>query len=628
MLLPDNLLNPISGANPSGEYLRYAATSKRDPTHFYDKLDELRREEEAVSDWQEAGKKADYDQVIKLATDALANRTKDVWIASRLTEALLKKHGFEGFKEGLELLRGLVETFWDTLYPELEDGDSELRATPLEWIATRFGNELRRVPLTRPKPPLTKSGFNWFDWEPTTGIPTEEAASASEGDRAKRDAAIAEKKVTPEEFGEAFAATPKADYKAWAASLDGIEEAMDALDGVCQEKFGSFAPSFADLRRTIDNDLKRAVRVLLKAKLEVDPDVVEEADEAPAAEEEPTSPETAEQPGDEGAAEPRTAARKATVTIEPADRDDAIHRLEVIARYLRQQEPYSPVPYLILRGLRWGELRASGVEIDQLLCEAPPTEIRQQIKRAAIDGNWPEVLEAAETAMGMPCGRAWLDLHRYVIKACTEQGSYYDPIAASVRSALKSLLTDYPQLSSMTLMDDTATANAETLAWLKEEIVPPPPEPATAEPSAAAPETEMPALAVSEEREPAEEGPPDAYELATNAARQGRAQEAISILSAATAQERSGRARFHRKVQLAGICMATGNEAVAFPILVELSNEVERLKLDEWESPETVAQPLVLLYQCLSKLGRGTDEKQRVYDRICRLDPAQALNCR
>lgn len=631
MLLPDNLLNPIPGPHPSGEYLRYAATSKRDATHFYDKIEEARREEDAVSDWNEGGKKADYDQVIKLATDALANRTKDVWIASRLTEALLKKHGFEGFKEGLDLLRGLLENFWDGVYPELEDGDAELRAMPLEWIATRFGNELRRVPLTRPKPPLTKSGFNWFDWEPTNGIPTEEAASANESDRAKRNEAIAEKRVTPEEFGDAFAATPKSDYKAWAASLDGIDEAIDALDGVCKEKFGSLAPSYEDLRRAIDNDLKRAVRVLLKAKLEVDPDPVEETAETPAeapVAEEVTGPHAAVQAGEEASAAPRSAARGATLTSEPVDRDDAIRRVQVVARYLRQQEPYSPVPYLILRALRWGELRATGTEIDQLLCEAPPTEIRQQIKRAALEGNWTEVLEAAETAMAMPCGRAWLDLHRYVIKACAEQGSYYEPIAASVRSALKSMLTDYPQLASMTLMDDTATANAETLAWLQAEIVPPPPEPAVAEPSASAPEPEPPALAVAEDRRPAEQGPPDAYELATNAARQGRTQEAISILSAATGQERSGRARFHRKVQLAGICMATGNEAVAFPILIELSNEVERLKLEEWESPETVAQPLVLLYKCLSKLGRDVDEKQRVYDRICRLDPAQALNCR
>lgn len=623
MVLPDNLLNPIPGDNPSGACLRYKETSKRDPTHFYDKLEEARREEDAVSEWQEAGKKADYDLVIKLATDALQNRTKDVWIASRLTEALLKKHGYEGFREGIDLMRGLIENFWDSLYPEIEDGDAELRAMPVDWIASRFGVELKKIPVTRPKPPITKTGFNWYDWDQSSRIPKEEEAAESDGAKAKRDEAIADKKATPEEFNEAFTATKKADYKAWSAELEAVQESIDSLDGVAREKFGDLAPSFEDLRLTVENDLKRAMRTLLKLKLEADPDPVETVEVSePAQAEEIAS-------GQEGTTEETaSAAAPATrhgISAEPADRDDAIKCVVAVASYLRQQEPYSPVPYLMLRGVRWGELRASGGSIDQLLCEAPPTEIRQQIKRASLELNWAEVLEAAEKAMGMPCGRAWLDLNRYVVKACAELGSYYDPIAAAVRSEIKALLADYPQLAEMTLMDDTPTANAETLAWLREEIIPPPAAPA--EP-AQTPEIEVPAMAAQDE--PGEEtakGPPDPYELASDAARHGRTAEAVSILADASSQERSGRARFHRKVQLAGICMATGNEAIAYPILEELSNEVERRKLEEWEAPDAIAQPLALLYKCLASMGRDDAEKQKVYDRICRLDPAQAINC-
>ena len=40
MPLPDNLLNPIPGENPSGEDLRYAP--------IYDQIKEARREEEEV----------------------------------------------------------------------------------------------------------------------------------------------------------------------------------------------------------------------------------------------------------------------------------------------------------------------------------------------------------------------------------------------------------------------------------------------------------------------------------------------------------------------------------------------------------------------------------------------------
>lgn len=623
MLLPDNLLNPISGPNPSGEYLRYKEVSKRDPTFLYDKIEEARREEEAVSEWQEAGKKADYDLVVKLATDALANRTKDIWIASRLTEALLRKHGFAGFREGLDLLRGLIENFWDTLYPELEDGDAELRAMPLEWIAARFGEALRQVPLTNPRPPLAKTGYNWFEWKQSTDVPTEREASEDDSKKAKRDQAIADKKVTPESFDEAFNSTKKALYKTWGEDLESAQASMGDLSGACSEKFGNAAPSFRNLESAFE-EVKRGVRNLIKIKLERDPDEEQAVEEVAATEAQPAAEEG------ETAGVRAAPSRRKELSAEPVDREDALARVVGVARYLRQQEPASPVPYLVLRGLRWGELRASEGEINPLLCESPPTEIRQQIKRASLEGNWQEVLDAAETAMGMACGRAWLDLHRYVVRACSEQGSDYGAIAAAVRSELRTLLTDYPQLLDMTLMDDTPTANAETLAWLRQEIVPPPPPPSEAdpEPEPENPQVEIAAMSAQEDAtEEAEDGPPDAYEVATEAARRGHTQEAITILATATAQERSGRARFHRKVQLAGICMATGNEAIAYPILQELSNELERRKLEEWETPETIAQPLALLYKCLTKLDRDSDEKQKVYDRICRLDPARALNC-
>ena len=82
---------------------------------------------------------------------------------------------------------------------------------------------------------------------------------------------------------------------------------------------------------------------------------------------------------------------------------------------------------------------------------APPTEVRQEIKRLANESLWTELLEAVETAMGEAYGRAWLDLQRYVWKACYEQGSYYDPISTAVRSELRALLADHPTLTEMTL---------------------------------------------------------------------------------------------------------------------------------------------------------------------------------
>jgi type VI secretion system protein ImpA len=187
---------------------------------------------------------------------------------------------------------------------------------------------------------------------------------------------------------------------------------------------------------------------------------------------------------------------------------------------------------------------------------------------------------------------------------------------------LRALLTDYPDLMTATLLDDTPTANAETQTWLREAIVPPPPAP---EPPK---EPETVAEPVVETVQAASDSQtPDVHDLAMKAAKAGKVQQAIEMLMREIAQEKSGRARFQRKIQLATLCLSTKHEGIAYPILAELAEEIERRKLEEWEEAASVAHPLALLYRCLDKMGNSEAEKQKIYQKLCRLDPVQALAC-
>lgn len=598
MSVREDLLNPIAGPSPGGENLRYAA--------IYDQIKEARREEEAVTegDWQTPGKKANWPLVIKLTSEALAKRSKDLQLAAWLLEALIHTEGFAALKPGLDLLRGLLENFWDSLYPELEDGDAEFRATPLEWVGSQLDATIKRVPLTR-------KGFDWFQYKQSRSVPTEEEASSSDARRAQRDAAVAEGKPTPEEFDAAFEATPMSFYQQAFDQLEGAREALELLNSLAGERFGDVAPSFGGLRTTLE-EVQQTVRILLQRKLD---------QEAPAAPVEVEAVEETAWAVEEQAARlaERVPKRKA-LAAEPEDREDAFQRVIAAARFLRNEDPYNPVPYLLLRALRWGELRAAGAAPDYSVLEAPPTETRQQLKRLISEGSWQEALEAAEQAMGQPCGRAWLDLQRYAIRAMTELG--YEGPAAAVRSELRTMLAEYPEWPNWTLSDDTPAANLETQNWLNEEVQPKPQQ------QVEAPAAAYPAPAWEQEA-PAEAGEqaPDAYQLAMEALRAGRRKDAIEILARESVQERCGRARFQRRIQLAEVCMAAGYESVAWPILEELAREIEQRKLEEWEAPEVVAHPLTLLFRCLSKLDRDSEQKQRIYARICRLDPMQALAC-
>jgi type VI secretion system protein ImpA len=597
MPLRDDLLNPISGENPCGENIRYAPV--------YDKIKEARREDDDApqGDWAHERKTADFVLVVKLAGEALATKSKDLQLAVWLTEALIRMESFSGLRAGLDLISGLITNFWDNLYPEIEDGDVELRAAPLDWLGARMDAALRSLPLT-------KTGLNWYRLKEARAVGHEEDADDSTKQEA-RAAAIAEGKLTGEDWDAAFKGTPKSYYVDLEATLDGILETITSLSELCGEKFGEDAPSFSGLRTTTE-EIRHTAHGLLQKKRETEPDEVQAQEEIPQEDSVPSEEPVPNQPV--APKKPRPAG--GPLAPDPVDREDAFRRVISVASFLRREDPSSATPYLLLRGLRFGELRSAGSDLDVNLLEAPSTEIRQSLRKAANDASWQQVMDIAENAMGMPCGRGWLDLQRYVYRAAYEL-SYYQ-IQAALRSEVNALLSDYPALRQASLLDDTPTANPETQSWL-DEIAP-----AAGTTAYSAP----PVVEQSEARtEPNASQTPDSYELARQAAKAGRPQEAMEILMREAAAEKSGRGRFQRRLQLAHLCITMGYGQIAHPILEQITAEIDTRSLEGWEAPAFVAQPFSLLYQCLANTNAPPEVKQKIYDRICRLDPLQALAC-
>jgi type VI secretion system protein ImpA len=187
MPLREDLLVPISGNNPSGENLRYAAV--------YDKIKEARRKEDPVGqgDWARALKEADYRLVIKLSTDVLKRNSKDLQVAAWLLEALVHEQGIAGLTAGLDLLRGLIETFWDTVYPEIDEGDLGLRAAPLSWVG-----EYRELEVAVRRIGLTKSRLDWFKYKESRTVGYEADIGESDSKRRARSEAVTEGKLTAE----------------------------------------------------------------------------------------------------------------------------------------------------------------------------------------------------------------------------------------------------------------------------------------------------------------------------------------------------------------------------------------------------------------------------------------------
>lgn len=619
MPLRNDLLDPISADSPTGKYLRH------DP--LYDKIKEARREDKAgpQGDWSIERKVADWPLTIALTSDALATKTKDLQLAVWLAQALLRYEGVASFREGLDLISKLLEMYWEGIYPQPEDGDLEPRVGPLEWLATESDREPNRPVTTIKFVPLTSRGLSFAQFMETREVGTEESVADSYERQQARAKKIEEGKTPPEVFEKAFAATDKVFYEELEQTFDGTLESLRHLSQLCDEKFGDVSPSFSELQ-TVVEEVRQVVHTLLLRKREKEPDVAAAVEGTPGSEDAAPAGSLPDSSGSDAAATAsamivglakgpavRRAFAPAALTPLPGSWEDAVARVVAAAQYMRQQDPYNPTPYTMLRGLWWGELRASGTSIDPAKLVAPPSEIRQSLKQAALDANWAEMLETAETAMGMECGRGWLDLQFYVVRACQELGGYYERVRRTVIAELGTLLESCPQLPGMSMMDDMPTANADTLAWIQRQVLP---------------------HRAPEGRESEEIGSsagagsaisPRAFELAMEAARSGRPEVSIELLTREIAQEASGRGRFLRRVQLARLSEAAGNDKIALSMLQQAVAEIEEKKLEEWESREMLAYPLALLYRCLVKSDGSLEDRDRVYAWICRLDPLEAM---
>ena len=596
--LVDELLQPIAGANPSGQDLRY------DPV--YDAIKEARREDDDLNQgaWQTERKVADLPKVISLSTDTLKKRTKDLQIAAWLTDALLRREGFSGFAMGLKLCHGLLDKFWDTLYPPIEDDDLELRAAPL---SIKLDVQVRQVPLNR-------EGHSWFLYTESRKVGYEDQAKDPNQKKARENAINKEKKLPPETFDKAFNETPKAFYATLEKSVDECIASVKALGKFCDEKLGDSSPSFGKLETALQ-EVRHVAHSLLEKKRETEPDPIEAPPPEAVAAEAADGTETAVAVA--GETRPAVGLSFNIASSETPARRDLIAQVATVAAALRQKEPYNPAPYLMMRGLRWGDLRTAAWQSDPAMLEAPPTEVRQHIKRLSLDQRWKELLEASEAVMALPCSRAWLDLQRFVVEGCVALGSNYDPIAVAIRSELRCLLRDVPQLLEATLMDDTPAANQETRAWLSEILK----EPANG--VGPAPEAEA---AVNGDSPRWQKKFVDSQLLAKEALRAGQPDKAIEIMSQELNRQRSARGRFQRRIQFVEICVSAGKDAIVQPMLDDLIATIDAHKLEEWEDKAAIASALVTIARASKKIQADAKEKQKYFERVCRLDPVQALS--
>jgi type VI secretion system protein ImpA len=118
------------------------------------------------------------------------------------------------------------------------------------------------------------------------------------------------------------------------------------------------------------------------------------------------------------------------------------------------------------------------------------------------------------------------------------------------------------------------------------------------------------------------------WQEAERLVRSGQVDAGLAEMTRLAAAETSGRNRFHRKLLLAEVCIASKREQLARAILEELAEQIDKFQLEIWETSDLVSSVWTRLYN-LYKHGSqpDADRARKLYDRLCRLDPWQALAC-
>ena len=325
------LFSEIAPDSPAGADLEY------DPAYF--ELEKLAQgtPEASMGDETKPAEEPDWTKV-KQAAFKLFERTRDLRVALILTVALLQQDGLPGFRDGIAVIRGLVDNLWDHFFPKLDPDDNNdptirvnllrnLNGNPKSSVESRdmydFVERLKEATLTNSQKRI--GTYNYRDIKIANGDVAPPAPKKGQQLPPPPTKALVDA---------AFKDTSTDDLQATRATLQGARDDLAALDAAVGEKVGAASgPDFTDL-----NSVLKDILLIIDDQL-ASRGVV--ADAPPPSSGDPAMPDT------NGAPAP-----SAAITGEIASRDDVVKMLDKIIQYYERYEPASPVPIFMNRAKR------------------------------------------------------------------------------------------------------------------------------------------------------------------------------------------------------------------------------------------------------------------------------------
>ena len=304
----DDLLEPVSADAPCGEDLSY------DPA-----MQELETLLQGKPETQFSPAEEPRWEEVRDRTIELLRRSKNLRLAIILCLALLRTEGMAGFHRGLTLIHGLLQRYWENMYPRLDpedNNDPTERVNILASLVTPLGSFddpmqfLRRVRQAKLSESPRIGRFSLDEIAPTDGAGGAPAVDATQVQASFRD-------------------TPREKLDTVMGAVTGSVATAKALDELLTSTIGAGrAPDWTPLLTTLQ-DVRNALAPFVGQSVDGDG----QADGG--------------QPGTAGSG-------GASGSIQ--SRQDVIRTLDRLCDYYSRAEPSSPVPLLLRRAQRLAEM--------------------------------------------------------------------------------------------------------------------------------------------------------------------------------------------------------------------------------------------------------------------------------
>lgn len=277
----------------------------------------------------------------------LLERSRDIQVAMYLTCGLIQTEGFTGLDNGLTLINGLLNAYWDDVYPQT-DPDDDYPVLRMNTLATLNDDKKIIEPLLNL--PLTKSKLGEFSWNQIESAKSKfealshmsqesyaESLKKSNDKDAPRTLEEAKIKATTylDTVEAAFNETGLNDLKDQSATIKHAFEQANAILAISSDKAG--ASNAPDISRLIN--LFKGIQKLLDEKIKLK--------EAMALDQGVSDSENLDELASSGGL--TKTGVKAVKGNGIQSREEVIFAIDGICKYFEKYEPSSPVPFLLQR---------------------------------------------------------------------------------------------------------------------------------------------------------------------------------------------------------------------------------------------------------------------------------------